>query len=1116
MVLGSGTAKVAPVHLDVTGARPADSADGDPGTETYNQLSARLNNLRPSELARAFNSRFKLSDADSEGSFSPLGMVVRFFVAICLGWVIGVMSTFMYVAVRFIDHVYRERLGNVVVDLFGGHWAWLLLHITAGTAISGLVVGYIARRYVPECIGDGMIAVRICLAVSSPIPLRVAAFRVGLSLMYCGMGNPLDIEAPILHVSSAVASVVQSALTIAQNSSSYFDDGALFPDVDLPFYIVMAWAAGLSSAFNAPMAGVVYAMEEFMDVRQNGHATALVLCCSICANLVWRLIVSRRVLIDMDDPLTPGAALLGSDLLPWTIIALLVGICSGLLSTVFTRVTLAFRQICHKQPWIGLEYVGGVAGLCAGIFGAAVYCLTGLVDDNPDHRITGVWGPGDRSALEILKDGSYSPTAKLIFIVGKLMACAFAVAAGGSGGFLIPSVVMGSMLGDLLEDVFVLVDPERAHRYSMASILGMAAMLSGVTHLPLTAAVAIYEMTSVGESYGSNGLFPVMVASVTSYFVAHSSDKESIVESMMTQDGINTKALTKVLQEALRRSIHKDDDTNSPATSSGSPVMTVQSQSRRTSGLSHRSSQLSVSSSRRSSGLRAEIKSEEDKSSSGGMRSECSQSVNQLFMGGSDAPTPDSPPSSPVSPSRRMQAKLEEPENMHRRLSANSQTSSYLSVQSDPVSPSRRLQAKLEEPESMHRRLSANSHTSSDICVQSEFGFDSGAKPLGSLAMLREAMNRRPSYRSDPGSLLQIPFLDLDAGGSDDKSPQSPLSAPIQLPFSHFQAGSAAANHDVSPSSVQHSAGSPRRNSERVSSGESPRHSERASEAESPTLARNREKKKERSSRASHRKSKSKSQGSRENEKDQERDAAEPDAVHPAWRMLLPSSEVPKTTPKQQPGPQTQATSSEAQQVTQATQQSHVWHHSGTPSSPSHNSGPKRGSVRHHSGTSSSSSHSGFVSLAKIQSNDFGTREESPQAFSKQGSDGEHSDERIVPRQGSKVRKARQTGNLSPIVSSACNSQKGTMDSLETMENVGSDTKDEVREFGSDEEKRRNSGDLDCLVSECGELPSLLGVDAGDTGPGQGTELPSSSSTAKENLKAEEDRDAISGDEMLT
>ena len=94
------------------------------------------------------------------------------------------------------------------------------------------------------------------MAVGAPIPFRTAITRIVLSSIYLGMGNPLGIEAPILHVTAATAS------TFVSNGSRLFPDYCQLEH--LPTWVFVGVTGGLSAAFSAPMAGITYALEEFM------------------------------------------------------------------------------------------------------------------------------------------------------------------------------------------------------------------------------------------------------------------------------------------------------------------------------------------------------------------------------------------------------------------------------------------------------------------------------------------------------------------------------------------------------------------------------------------------------------------------------------------------------------------------------------------------------------------------------------------------------------------------------------------------------------------------------------------------------------------------------------
>ena len=100
------------------------------------------------------------------------------------------------------------------------------------------------------------------MALSSPIRLRTAFGRIFLSSVYLGLGMPLGMEAPILHLAACCASGLLALGVFLFPRHMHWDH--------LSTWILVGVTCGLAAAFQAPLAGITYAIEEFMAVGAMG------------------------------------------------------------------------------------------------------------------------------------------------------------------------------------------------------------------------------------------------------------------------------------------------------------------------------------------------------------------------------------------------------------------------------------------------------------------------------------------------------------------------------------------------------------------------------------------------------------------------------------------------------------------------------------------------------------------------------------------------------------------------------------------------------------------------------------------------------------------------------
>lgn len=130
----------------------------------------------------------------------------------------------------------------------------------------------------------------------------------------------------------------------------------------------------------------------------------------------------------------------------------------------------------------------------------------------------------------------------VIYFLGKLLMCAVAFAAGGSGGILMPVIICGGVMGYIVRCLCLALFGYDAA--AAAIPLGIAAFFSALTRLPLTSTILSCEITGAFQLVSNpNLIFPILVASIvgaraSSFFAEH-----TVFERMMTQDGINPHTL---------------------------------------------------------------------------------------------------------------------------------------------------------------------------------------------------------------------------------------------------------------------------------------------------------------------------------------------------------------------------------------------------------------------------------------------------------------------------------------------------------------------------------------------------------------------------------------------
>jgi H+/Cl- antiporter ClcA len=288
------------------------------------------------------------------------------------------------------------------------------------------------------------------------LSLRVAAGKMGLTLLALLGGASVGREGPTVHVGAALLYSLGRRFGFAEPAAA-------------GRFILAGSAAGLSAAFNTPLAGVVFAIEEMAGAFEH-RMSGIILTAVIIAGVVSLDVLGNYSYFGQIDAVLPlGKAWLA---------VLLTGLVCGLAGGLFARLILLgahgpFGYLAAlRRHWPVLFATG-----C----GLALVLLSRLGGDS-------LYGTGYDQARDILQHHADAPGGAFGGL--KFLANVVSYWAGIPGGIFSPALAVGAGLGDNLSVLLPGVDG------SAVVLLGMAAYLAGVTQSPLTAAVISMEMTA--------------------------------------------------------------------------------------------------------------------------------------------------------------------------------------------------------------------------------------------------------------------------------------------------------------------------------------------------------------------------------------------------------------------------------------------------------------------------------------------------------------------------------------------------------------------------------------------------------------------------------------------
>jgi chloride channel protein, CIC family len=390
-----------------------------------------------------------MRNGESHGEGSLLALALLALVAGALAGLVG--------AIFRLCLEQADRLRGVLIARAHGWEAVGFLFIIAGCGAATALAAWLVRRYSPHASGSGIPHVEAVVRGELPqAPFRLIPVKFFGGLLAIGSGLALGREGPSVQMGASLSHLVGVAF------------GRSWPDCRV---LVAAGAgAGLGTAFNAPIAGAVFVLEEL--VRRFEHRIAI----AALAASASALGVARVLLGDVPDFHVNmlGYADAGTKPLYFAFGAL-----AGLLAVAYNRVLLATLATARRLTAVPVELRAGLVGATVGIVGWFA----------PD-----LIGGGDAITQSVLAGGVSLAAIPAVFLI-RFALGAVSYAAGTPGGLFAPMLVLGAQLGFVSGGVCRTLLPHLNVQPEAFAIVGMAAFFAGVVRAPITGIVLATEMT---------------------------------------------------------------------------------------------------------------------------------------------------------------------------------------------------------------------------------------------------------------------------------------------------------------------------------------------------------------------------------------------------------------------------------------------------------------------------------------------------------------------------------------------------------------------------------------------------------------------------------------------
>ncbi len=412
---------------------------------------------------------------------------------------IGVLTGFSAVAFDRLVHTMGTfvHYARVNLGVVGGPLATVLIPTLGGLLVTPIVV-----RLSPDSRGSGIPSVMLAVSnMGGRVAGRTALWRPLATTLSIGTGASLGTEGPVVQLGAAIASKVSSILR--------------FNDERRRTLVAVAAAGGIAATFNAPIAGVLFALEVILGKFGNRHFASVVI------GAVMASAISREILGPDPAFAVPLYELNSLYELP---LYVLLGVVCAFASVGFIRLVVGGEDLFNRlsvSPWLR----PALGGLLVGLIALVLPQVLGRGYDTTGAILGG---------RPIFEGGEVGVVLLLVLALVKALATSVSLASWGSGGIFAPVLLIGAALGGAFGELAAYLFPAVVAQPGAFALVGMGAVFAGTTRSPMSTIVMIFELSG-----GYPLILPLLLAAVMATLIADAVDPESIYQVILSRKGLS-------------------------------------------------------------------------------------------------------------------------------------------------------------------------------------------------------------------------------------------------------------------------------------------------------------------------------------------------------------------------------------------------------------------------------------------------------------------------------------------------------------------------------------------------------------------------------------------------